>query len=108
MTQDPFRRDPYGFARARVLRLSKWQLVLMSALVLAAVLTLVVVAAGAFLVLFPIVLFVGLIAGLVARWRGPKPVQPPQSGGTRKGRAGEQIIDAEYVILTDRSRDEKR
>jgi uncharacterized membrane protein len=107
MTQDPFRRDPYGFARMRVMRLNKWQLVLISALALAAVLTLVVVAAGAFLVLFPIVLFVGLIAGMLSRWRGSKPARAPQNSGARANRPTEQIIDAEYVILSDKSRDEK-
>lgn len=107
MTHDPFRRDPYGFARMRVVKLSKWQLVLISAVALTLVLTLVVVAAGAFLLLFPIVLIGGLVLGLVARWRGRAPSSMPADGRPRK-RQGEDIVDAEFVVLTDRRRDEER
>lgn len=108
MTQDPFHRYPYGFARARVSQLKKWQLILISVLALAIVLTLVAVAATAFLVLFPAIFLFVLIGGLIARWRSSNNARPPQQGqSTHSSQQADQIIDAEYVIITDQSTDRK-
>lgn len=104
MTNDPFRRDPYGFARMRVVKLSKWQAVLIAAVAITLVLTLVVVAAGAFLLLFPLVLIGGLLLGLVARWRG-RGASPAGGQPARRGKNGEDIVDAEFVVITDRRRE---
>lgn len=105
MTNDPFRRDPFGFARVRIVRLPKWQVVLISALAITLVLTLVVVAAGAFLLLFPVVLVAGLVLGLIARWRNRG-----GGGGSPARRAADRddIVDAEYIVITDKRREDER
>lgn len=103
MVHDPFGRD--GFARVRVMRLPKWQLILIGTIAVTLVLTLVVVAAGAFLLLFPVVLIGGLVLGLVARWRGRAGQSSVPADGRARTRNGEDIVDAEFVILTDRRRD---
>lgn len=87
--------------------MKKWQVVLILVLVLAVVLTLVAVAATAFLVLFPAVLLFVIIGGFIARWRSSRIVQPSKTPGSRTTRKQEQIVDAEYVIITDRSNDKK-
>ncbi|MGV6871123.1 hypothetical protein ACUSIJ_00295 [Pseudochelatococcus sp. B33] len=107
MTNDPFRRDPFGFARVRIVRLPKWQVVLISALAVTLVLTLVVVAAGAFLLLFPVVLIAGLVLGLVARWRNRRGA-PVAGNPARRRSDGDDIVDAEYIVITDRRREEER
>lgn len=104
MTNDPFQRDPFGFARVRMVRIPKWQLMLVSALAITLVLTLVVVAAGAFLLLFPIVVVGGLVLGLVARWRNRGRASTP----VRRSGERDDIVDAEYVVITDRRREEDR
>lgn len=110
MTHDPFQRYRYNFAQARISRIKRWKLILILVLSLAIVLTLVAVAATAFLVLFPAVLLFVIIGGLIARWRNstmPKPQQQKQHQNSHGSRKHDQIIDAEYVIITDRSNDEK-
>lgn len=90
----------------RVVRIPKWQVVLLSAVAITLVMTLVVVAAGAFLLLFPVVLIGGLILGVVARWRSrrPNPVATARQGTKNR----EDIVDAEFVVITDRRASDDR
>lgn len=105
MTNDPFGRSPFGFARVRVVQLPKWKLVLLSALAITVLLTLVVVAAGAFLLLFPVVLIGGLVLGIVGRWKSKASVPAPGPRATQNDR-NDDIVDAEYVVITDRRRED--
>lgn len=102
MTHDPFRAGRYGFAQGRIIRLKPWQLVVVSAAAIALVLALVVAAAGVFLLLFPVLLIGGLIWRFAGRFRN----NPPPDNG--RGPADkDEIVDAEYVILTDRRNEER-
>lgn len=78
--------------------LKRWQVWLAIAIVATLVLTLAVVAASAFLIIFPIVLVLGLVYRLAAKF-----------GLTRRRPAAPKgspdIIDADYVIITDDRKD---
>lgn len=99
MTHGPFNTGRYGFTRMRAVRLKRWQLVLAFAVAAALMLTLAVVAVSAFLLIFPAVLVGGLIWRFLAYWRGESASRAGRSGG-------DQVIDAEYVILSHRERGE--
>ena len=84
-------RDPFTRERIQVLRLSGWKVALVAAVVVALILALAIVAAGAFLIILPIVLAVGFGYRLWRKlgWGRSRPQQ----------RSGPTVIDAEYVIL---------
>ncbi len=75
--------------RIRTIRLKGWQVFLIAALVLALFATLLIVAVGAFLILFPIFILVGAIAYLFGFGRRRAP--------GRDGRG--QTIEAEYRVI---------
>ncbi|CAH1659444.1 conserved hypothetical protein [Hyphomicrobiales bacterium] len=75
-------------------RLKRWQVWLAVAVAATLVLTLAVVAASAFLIIFPIVLIAGLVYRLAARFGLVGRRRPAKN-------AAPDIIDGEYVIITD-------
>lgn len=75
--------------RIRTIRIKGWQIFLIAALVLALFVTLLVVALGAFLILFPIFVLVGALAYLFGFGRKRAP--------GRDGRG--QTIEAEYRVI---------
>lgn len=72
--------------RIRAIRIKGWQVFLIAALVLALLVTLLIVALGAFLILFPVFVLVGALAYLFGFGRRRAP--------GRDGRG--QTIEAEY------------
>ena len=75
--------------RIRTVRIKGWQVFLIAALVLALFVTLLIVAVGAFLILFPIFILVGALAYLFGFGRRRAP--------GRDGRG--QTIEAEYRVI---------
>ena len=75
--------------RIRTIRIKGWQVFLITALVLALFVTLLIVAVGAFLILFPIFILVGAIAYLFGFGRRRAP------GRDERG----QTIEAEYRVI---------
>ncbi len=75
--------------RIRMIQLKSWQVFLIFALVLALLATLLVVAVGAFLILFPIFVLVGALAYLFGFGRRRAP--------GRDGRG--QTIETEYRVI---------
>jgi len=75
--------------RIRMIQLKRWQVFLIAALVLALLATLLVVAVGAFLILFPIFVLVGALAYLFGFGRRRAP--------GRDGRG--QTIETEYRVI---------
>ena len=71
----------------RVITLPRWVLVLALSLVLALGLTLAVIAAGLFLIIFPVMLVVAAVAAVIGLLRGRNAV-----------RRDIRIIDADYVV----------
>ena len=86
---DRLRGGPIQF-----IRLNSWQFWLAVAIALTLIFTLAIVAASAFLVVFPIVVIVGLAYRLADRlgWRKRPEPRRPQSP---------DVIDGDYVILSD-------
>lgn len=88
--------------RIRTIRIKGWQVFLIAALVLALFVTLLVVALGAFLILFPIFVLAGALAYLFGFGRRRAP--------GRDGRA--QTIETEYRVIEPEKksieRDKKR
>ena len=74
----------------RMIRLPRWAIMLAASLVVALGLTLAVVAAGLFLIIFPLVLLVTGTAAVLGLMRG-----------RRAARRQIQIIDADYVVHHD-------
>jgi hypothetical protein len=74
----------------RLIRLPRWALVLAVAAVLALVFTFAVVAAGLFLIAFPIMFVLAAIAALAGSLRG-----------RRVTRRDLRIIDADYEVVHD-------
>lgn len=83
--------------RIRFVRIPPWQLFLAAVIVVAILITLAVVALGAFLIIFPIVLIVGALAWLFAVFRGP-----------RARRAGDRVIETEYRVIEQERVERKR
>lgn len=88
--------------RIRTIRIKGWQVFLIAALVLALFVTLLVVALGAFLILFPIFVLAGALAYLFGFGRRRAP------GRDERG----QTIEAEYRVIEPEKksieRDKKR
>lgn len=84
-------RDQFTRERIQVLRLSGWKVALVAAVVVALILALAIVAAGAFLIILPVVLAIGFGYRLWSKL-GWGRQRPPH-------RAGPTVIDAEYVIV---------
>ena len=82
----------------RVVRLPRWALVLALIIVVALVLTFAVVAAGLFLIVFPVMFLIAAIAAVAGMLRG-----------RRVARRDLRIIDADYVVHHERfPRDDQR
>ena len=79
--------------RIRTIRIKGWQVFLIAALVLALFVTLLIVALGAFLILFPIFVLVGALAYLFGFGR---------RGPGRDGRG--QTIETEYRVIEPESK----
>lgn len=103
--------DPWAQARTRVVRLKKWQVILISAGVAAFLIALAVVAAGIFLVVFPAILVIGLIwrffGGRSKKASGNWAARNPSSQENASQSRQRQIVDAEYVVLTETRRDNR-
>ncbi|CAH1666316.1 hypothetical protein [Chelatococcus asaccharovorans] len=86
--------DRFRAGSIQFTRLKRWQVWLAVAVAATLILTLAVVAASAFLIIFPIVLVAGFLYrlavrfGLVGRGRATRKAEP-------------DIIDGEYMIITD-------
>ncbi|MDJ1159363.1 hypothetical protein QNA08_14080 [Chelatococcus sp. SYSU_G07232] len=83
--------DAFARARIRIVRLPGWQVGLIAAVAVALVLTLALVAVGAFLVILPIVLVAGLLWRFLARtgWFGRR----------RRTARGPTTIEGDYVVV---------
>lgn len=73
----------------RLVRPPVWALVLIVSCVLALLLAVFVLAAGLFLIVFPVMLVAAAIAALLGVWR-------PRKGGGQ--RAGVGVIEVDYVV----------
>jgi len=88
----------YEQVRVRLIRVPRWQIALIGAIAVAFLVTLAVLAASVFLVVFPIVVIAGLVWRIVAYLRG----------GRAPARSGPVEIEAEYKVVADRALEERR
>lgn len=87
--------EQFDRLRMRVVRVPAWQIILFSALALAILVALAVVATGVFLIVFPIAVVAGWIYRLTSKSRRgtmsrPAPQKPSAS----------TVIDGEYRVVT--------
>jgi hypothetical protein len=78
--------------RIQMVQLPRWQVMLVAAIVLAGLVTLLVVAAGVFLLMLPVFLALGALAYLFGGGPAAPRPNPPA-----------QVIDAEYRVIDEQT-----